>query len=83
MRVYEDMYKYLKERNCKPKLNILDNEASTAVKRYITNANINYQLVEPTNHRVNASERTIRMLKTHFVAGLSYMPPKSSMCLWD
>ena len=41
MRVYEDMYGYLKERNCKPKLNITENEASEAVKKYITNANIN------------------------------------------
>ena len=47
MRVYEDMYNYLKERNCKPKLNIMDNKASIDVKRYITNANVNYQLVKP------------------------------------
>ena len=40
-RVYEDMYDYLKAHNCKPKLNIMDNEASTDVKRYITNANLN------------------------------------------
>ena len=45
MRVYEDMYHFLKARNCKPKLNIMDNEASTDVKRYTTNANVNL----PTN----------------------------------
>ena len=32
MRVYEDMYDYLKARKCKPKLNIMDNKASTDVK---------------------------------------------------
>ena len=83
MRVYGDMYMYLKARNCKTKLNIMDNEASKAANRYITNANINYQLVEPTNHCVNASERTIRMLKTHFVAGLSSVHPKFPIYLWD
>ena len=59
MIVYEDMYDYLKARNCKTKLNIMDNEAFKDLKRYITNANVNYQLVEPNNHRVNASERAI------------------------
>ena len=48
----------------------MDNEASTAVKRYIKNANVNYQLVEPNNHRVNAAEFEIRTFKNHFVAGL-------------
>ena len=33
MRVYEDMYEYLKARNFKPKLNMMDIEDSTAVKR--------------------------------------------------
>ena len=63
MRVYKDMDDYIKARNCKPKLNIMDKEASTAVKRYIINANVNYQLVEPNNHRVNTAERAIHTLK--------------------
>ena len=50
MRVYEDMYEYFKAHNCKPKFKILDNKASTDVKRYITNANVNYQLVKLNNH---------------------------------
>ena len=60
MRVYEDMHNYLKARNCKPKLNIMYNKAYTSLKSYITNANVNYQLVEPNNHRVNVAERAIR-----------------------
>ena len=81
MRVYEDMYDYLKACNFKPKLNIMDNEASTDVKRCITNANVNYQLVEPNNHCVNASEREIRTFKNHFVAGLSFVHPRFTMYL--
>ena len=79
MRVFEDMYNYLKARYSKPKLNIMDNEAYTAVKRYITNANVNYQLVEPNNHRVNTSEGAIRTLRNHFVARLSSVHPKLPM----
>ena len=83
MRVYKYMYEYLKARNCRPKLNIIDNEASTAVKSYITNSNVNYQLVERNNHRVNAAERAIRTFKNLFVAGQSSVHPKFPMYLWD
>ena len=76
MRVYKDMCNYLKARNYKPNLNIMENEASTAVKRYITNANVHCQLVKPNRHRVNASERAICRFKNNFVAGLSYVHQK-------
>ena len=83
MRVYEDMYYYLKVRKYKLKFNIMDKEASTAVKRYITNANVNYQLVKPDNHRVNSIDRAIRTFKNHFVVGLSSVHPKPPMYIWD
>ena len=76
MRVYKDMYDYLKSRNCKPKLDIMYNESSIYVKRYITNANVNYKLVESNNHRVNSAERAIRTFKNYFVAGLLSVHPK-------
>ena len=61
----------------------MDNKASTAVKRYITNVIVNYQLVKPNNHCVNADERAIRTFKNNFVAGLSYVHPKFPMNIWD
>ena len=76
VRCYKDMYTFLEKRNCKPKLNIIDNKASQAVKNFITNEHTKYQLVEPNNHRVNASERAIRTFKNHFVAGLASVDPK-------
>ena len=83
VRVYTKFYTYLKERNCDPRFNIMDNEASTAVKRYISNQNTKYQLVEPNNHRVKAAERAIRTFKNHLIAGLSSVHPKFPMFLWD
>ena len=32
---FKDIYKYFIKRNHKPKLHIMDNECSTAVKKYI------------------------------------------------
>ena len=63
MRVYEDIYEYIKARNFKPKLNIMDKKLAIAVKRYNTNANVNYEQVEPNNHPANAAERAIRTFK--------------------
>ena len=51
---------YLTKRGLKPILNIIDNEASKAVQAYVEADNVNIQLVEPHNHRVNAAERAIQ-----------------------
>ena len=83
MRVYKDMYDCIKSRNYKPKLNIMDNEASTDVKRYITNVNVNVLIGEPNNHHINAAECAIRTFKNIFLAGLSSVHPKFPMYLWD
>ena len=78
---YKDMYDYLKARNCKHKLNIMDNEASTAVNSYITNENVNYQLAEPNHHRVSVPEHAIGTFRNHFVAGLSSVP-QNFLCIY-
>ena len=44
---------------------------------------VNYQLVAPHKHRVNAAEHTIRTFKNHLVAGMSSVHPKFPMYLWD
>jgi hypothetical protein len=55
LRAYEALYRTLTNRGCKPNLNIMDNEASRAIKRAITKSGATYQLLEPHNHRVNAA----------------------------
>jgi hypothetical protein len=67
----------------KPKLQTLDNKASTALKNFFTVNNIAYQLAPPHCHQCNAAERAIRTFKEHFVAGLSSVDPSFPMHLWD
>ena len=83
LRAYEALYNTLTTRGCKPSLNILDNEASRAIKRAITSSGATFQLVEPHNHRVNAAERAIRTFKNHFIAGLCSTDPSFPVYLWD
>ena len=63
---YRDIYEYLTAANQKPSLNVIDNEASKAVTTYIKSQDVDWQLVEPDNHRVNAAERAIQTFKKTF-----------------
>jgi hypothetical protein len=80
---YSILYERLTAAGCKPHLNIMDNEASTAVKRQILKSGADYQLVEPHNHRVNAAERAIHTWKNHFIACLCSTDPHFPIRLWD
>jgi hypothetical protein len=83
LRAYAALYKALTARGSKPNLNILDNEASRAIKRAINKSGATYQLVEPHNHRVNAAERAIRTFKNHVIAGLCSTDPSFPVSIWD
>ena len=60
----------LKSRGIKPGFHFMHNEASISLKMKITNTNIKYQLVSPSNHRAKNTERAIKTFKNHFIAGL-------------
>ena len=79
---YKSIYDYLSARGFKPKLNIMDNECSRAVKNYILSQNVALQLAEPDNHRANAAERAIQTFKNHFIAGLCTVDPTFPLQLW-
>ena len=61
----------------------MDNEASTEIKRSITQQNGTYQLVEPHNHRTLAAERAIQTYKDHLIAGLCSTDTKFPLNEWD
>jgi hypothetical protein len=80
---YDSIHQDLTVKGLRPKLQILDNEASTALKNLFTANDIAYQLVPPHCHRRNAADRAIRTFKEHFVAGLSSVDSSFPMHLWD
>jgi hypothetical protein len=57
--VYKIAFDELVSKGFKPKLNIMDKQATKYVKRFFTEEECKLQLVEPHNHRVNAAERAI------------------------
>ena len=64
-------------------LNVMDNECSAAIQKYIKSKNINIQLVPPHNHHVNAAEQGIATFKVHFIAALATMDTHCPLQLWD
>jgi hypothetical protein len=82
VKAYDSIHQELTVKGFKPKLQPLDNEASTALKNFFTVNDITYQLVPPHCHRRNSASRAIRTFKEHFVAGLSSVDPSFQMHLW-
>jgi hypothetical protein len=82
VKAYDHIHQELTAKGFKPKLQTLDNEASSAVKNLFTVNDIAYQLVPPHCHQRNAAERNIRTFKEHFVAGCSSVDPSFQMHLW-
>jgi hypothetical protein len=83
LRAYNKLHQYLIERGCRPLLQRLDNEASTALKRAIRDKDIDFQLVPPHMHRRLAAERAIQTFKNHLVAILCGTHPDFPLRLWD
>jgi len=80
---YQTIWKRINRgRTGKPKLHILDNEASEAFKAALRE-NCDIQLVPPDTHRRNHAERAIQTFKSHFISILAGVDPSFPMNLWD
>ena len=79
----KEVYGELKTKGHQPKLHVLDNECSKAVKNYIVTEKTNIQLVKPHNHRVNAAEPAVKSLKCHALASFAILDPNCPIQLWD
>jgi hypothetical protein len=82
VRAYSKLHQHLTERGLKPQLQKLDNECPAALKQFMRQANVDFQLVPLYNHRQNAAERAIGIWKDRFVAGLASLEPDFPMHLW-
>ena len=73
---YNTIMERLKSRGHHVDLQVLDNEASAAYRRQITDKwKADFQLVPPNIHRRNTAERAIRTFKAHFLAILAGVAP--------
>jgi hypothetical protein len=82
-RAFDSLIQSLIIRGLKPNLQRLDNEASLALRKYLTKQGIDYQLASPHIHRSNNAERAIQTFKKHFIVGLCSVDPNFPLKLWD
>jgi hypothetical protein len=83
LKAFEHIHQELTSRGFTPKLQTLDNEASSALKSFFTENDVEYQLVPLHCHRRNDAERAIHTFKEHFVLGLASVDPYFPLHLWD
>jgi hypothetical protein len=82
-KTYKRYFEELTQNGFRPKLKIMDNQATKRIKKFLTENDCKLQIVEPHNHRVNADERTIQMFKAAFIAALTTTDSDFPLQLWD
>ncbi len=80
---YKKKFENLAAKGFKPKLNVMNNQATKHIKNFLTKNKCKVQLVEPHNHRVNAAERAIQTCKDAFIAALATTDSNFPLHLWD
>jgi hypothetical protein len=67
----------------KPKLNIMDNQATKHIQTLLTENDCKLQLVEPHNHCINTAAWAIQTFKDAFNAVLATTDSNFPLHLWD
>ena len=80
---YKTQFEFWESKGYKIKLNVMDNQCTKQIKKFLTDNNCELMLVEPHNHRVNAVERAIQTFKDHFISTLATTDSKIPLQLWD
>jgi hypothetical protein len=83
LEAYTKNFEYLVSKGFKPKVNVMDNQATKAIKAYLTPQQVTLQLVEPHNHRVNAAKQAIQTFKNQFIGALGTTDSEFPIQLWD
>ncbi len=80
---YKKNFEFLVSKGYIPKINVMDNQATKAIKLYLTPQQCCLQLVKPGNHHVNAAELAIQTFKHRFIGALGTTDMDFSIQLWD
>jgi hypothetical protein len=80
---YKELFKTLEAKGYKPRMNVMDNQATKFIKQFLTKKDCNLQVVKPYNHRVNAAECAIQTFQDAFIATLAITDWEFPLKLWD
>ncbi len=80
---FQQQFELLESQGHKIKLNVMENQASRVIKKYLAKQQCDNLLVEPNNHWVNAAEHAIQTFKAHFISALATTDSNFPLQLWD
>jgi hypothetical protein len=80
---YKKQFNVLTAKGLKPKINIMDNQATKHMKKFLTKQQCKMQLVEPHNHQMNAAKHAIQAYKDAFIAALTTTDKDFPIQRWD
>jgi hypothetical protein len=80
---YKKYFEDLTAKGFKPKLNVMDNQATWHIKKILTENDCKLQIIKPHNHHVNAAEWAIQTFKVAFIAALATTDSDFPLQLWD
>jgi hypothetical protein len=83
LNAYKKNFEYLVSKVYTPKINVMDNQATKAIKSYLTPQQCRLQLVKPGNHRVKAAKQAIQTFKNQFIGALCTTNVDFPIQLWD
>jgi hypothetical protein len=78
---YKTQFEFLESKGCKIKLNVMDNQCTKHIKKFLTKKDCELMLVEPHNHHVNVAEHAIQTFKDHFISALAMTDSKFPLLL--
>ncbi len=65
------IFESLEAKGYKPKMNLVDDQVTKFIKKFLAKKECDLQVVEPHNHRVNAAEWAIQTFKDAFIEALA------------
>jgi deoxyribodipyrimidine photolyase-like uncharacterized protein len=80
---HKNFFDMLAAKGFKVKLNIMDNQATKYIMKFLDEEDCKVKLVEPGNKRLNAAERAIQTWKDALIAALATTDRDFPLQLWD
>ena len=79
----KELLETLEGKGYKPKMNVMDNQATKYITKFLTKKGCKLLVVEPHNHRVNVAERAMQTFQDAFIAALAAIDSEFPLQLWD
>ena len=80
---YKELFEQPEAKGYKPKMIVMDNQATEYIKKFLPTKDCALLVVEPHNHWVNAAKRAIQTFKDAFIVALATTDSEFPLQLWD